>query len=132
VLLSTGPLESKVAFLESAHRLRSLGVEFFATQGTADFMRQGGLEPDVLRWPLDGGSPNALDYIREKRVDLVINIPKDFGKEELTNDYMIRRAAVDYGIPLITNLQLAQRLAESLSRVPVESLGVQRWTEYGR
>ena len=132
VLLSTGPLESKVAFLESAHRLKALGVEFFATQGTADFMRRGGLEPAVLRWPLDGGSPNALDYIREKKVDLVINIPKDFGKEELTNDYMIRRAAVDYGIPLITNLQLAQRLAESLSRVPVETLGVQRWTEYGR
>ena len=131
ILLSTGPLESKVAFLEGARRLQSMGVEFFATRGTADFMREGGLETTVLRWPLEGGEPNALDYIRERKVDLVINIPKHFDKEELTNDYMIRRSAVDFGVPLITNLQLAQRLADSLYSTPIEELDVASWRRYG-
>lgn len=131
ILLSTGPLESKAGFMSGARQLEAIGVQFFATQGTADFMRGAGLNPEVLRWPLDGGSPNALDYIKERQVDLVINIPKDYRREELTNDYMIRRAAVDFGVPLITNLQLAQRLAEALHRVPIESLSVESWSHYG-
>jgi carbamoyl-phosphate synthase large subunit len=129
-LLSTGPIESKAAFQDSARRLAELGVELYATQGTADFLASKGLEPKVLRWPLDGGEPNAVDYIKERRLDLVINIPKHFQKEELTNDYIIRRTAVDYGVPLITNRQLAERLAEALERVPIEKLKVRPWREY--
>ncbi len=132
VLLSTGPLESKAAFMRGARQLEEMGVTFFATQGTADFMRAAGLTPEILRWPLEGGTPNALDFVRERRVDLVINIPKDYRKEELTNDYIIRRAAVDFGVPLITNLQLAQRLAEALYRVPIDQLAVRSWSTYGR
>ncbi|MCB2231015.1 carbamoyl-phosphate synthase (glutamine-hydrolyzing) large subunit [bacterium] len=131
VLLSTGPIESKAAFMRGARNLEEMGVQFYATQGTADFMRTAGLEPEVLRWPLEGGEPNALDYIRDRKVDLVINIPKDYRKEELTNDYMIRRAAVDYGVPLITNLQLAQRFAEAVYRVPIEGLVARSWSHYG-
>ncbi|UCG60798.1 MAG: carbamoyl-phosphate synthase (glutamine-hydrolyzing) large subunit [Candidatus Zixiibacteriota bacterium] len=131
VLLSTGPVESKAAFLESAAGLRELGVEFYATQGTAEFLNRSNIDSKVLRWPLDGGEPNALDYIRDGKIDLVINIPKDYRKEELTNDYLIRRTAVDFGVPLITNIQLAQRLAESLHRVPLDQLQIRSWRQYG-
>jgi len=129
VLLSTGPVESKAAFLDGARRLRSLDVEFYATAGTADFMSHHGIESKTVRWPLDE-SPNVVDLLQDKGVDLVINIPKHFQKEELTNDYIIRRTAVDFGIPLITNLQVAQRLTEALSRYSVQDLKVRSWGAY--
>jgi carbamoyl-phosphate synthase large subunit len=130
ILLSTGPIESKAAFLTGAHMLANLGIKFYATKGTADFLRNEGLECESVFWPLEKKNPNALDVIKNREVDLVINIPKDFRKEELTNDYIIRRTAVDFGIPLITNLQLAQRLAESLNRHDVDKLPVQSWRKY--
>jgi carbamoyl-phosphate synthase large subunit len=129
-LLSTGPIESKVAFQDSARRMVKMGIELFATQGTADFLAGKGIETKVLRWPLDGGSPNAVDYLKEGKIDLVINIPKHFQKEELTNDYIIRRTAVDFGVPLITNRQLAERLTGALERVPIEDLKVRSWRTY--
>jgi carbamoyl-phosphate synthase large subunit len=122
VLLSTGPIENKAAFIEGAFQLAALGVRFYATKGTAEFMGQHGLEATTLRWPLEGGEPSAVDFLKDGKIDLVINIPKTFQKEELTNDYIIRRTAVDFGVPLITNLQLAQRLAEALSRISVSDL----------
>ena len=124
-------MESKAAFLDGARRLSALGVRFFATAGTAEFMARHGLDTQVVRWPLEGGSPNVQELLKERRVDLVINIPKHFQREELTNDYIIRRTAVDFGIPLLTNLQLAQRLTEALSRIPVEELKVRSWRHYG-
>ena len=130
-LLSTGPIESKAAFLDCASRFVKLGVELYATQGTADFFERNGVKTEVLRWPLDGGSPNAVDYIKRGKVDLVINIPKHFQKEELTNDYIIRRTAADFGVPLITNRQLAERLAEALDRIPIADLRVRSWSRYG-
>jgi carbamoyl-phosphate synthase large subunit len=130
-LLSTGPIESKAAFLDAARRFVRLGVELYATQGTADFFERNGVMTEVLRWPLEGGSPNAIDYIKKGKVDLVINIPKHFQKEELTNDYIIRRTAADFGVPLITNRQLAERLAEAVERIPIENLRVRSWSQYG-
>ncbi|MBN4056975.1 carbamoyl-phosphate synthase (glutamine-hydrolyzing) large subunit [bacterium AH-315-J21] len=130
VLLSTGPIESKAAFLESAHLLHGIGVEFFATEGTAKFLIKNDLPCTALDWPLTGQSPTAVDIIREKKVNLVINIPKDDHKDELTNGYMIRRAAVDFGVPLITNLQIAQRLCEALAYSDVENLAVKSWSSY--
>jgi len=81
---------------------------------------------------LDGGSPNAVDYIKRGKIDLVINIPKHFQKEELTNDYIIRRTAADFGVPLITNRQLAERLAEALDRIPIADLRVWSWSRYAQ
>jgi carbamoyl-phosphate synthase large subunit len=63
-------------------------------------------------------------------VDLVINIPKHSGEEELANDYVIRRKAADFGIPLITNTQLAQRLVEALSKKRMEELQIKSWQDY--
>lgn len=132
VLLSTGPIENKAAFMESALIMQGRGIEFFATSGTASFLEQHGVKATRLHWPLEDARPNALDYIKERKFDLVINIPKDFSRDELSNDYLIRRNAVDYGIPLITNLQLAQRLAESLDRTDKDSLKVLSWKNYQR
>ena len=129
-LLSTGPIESKAAFLDAARRFVRLGVELFATQGTAEFFERNGIATTILKWPLDGGSPNAVDYLKQGKIDLVINIPKHFQKEELTNDYIIRRTAADLGVPLITNRQLAERLSEALERVPIEELRVRSWSCY--
>ncbi len=130
VLLSTGPIESKAAFLEAARRLTRLGVKLDATQGTAEFLAGHDVPARVLRWPLDGGSPNAVEAIRSGEVGLVVNIPKDFRREELTNDYIIRRTAVDFGVPLITNRQLAERLSEALERLSIDQLKVRSWREY--
>ncbi|MBD3257347.1 carbamoyl-phosphate synthase (glutamine-hydrolyzing) large subunit [candidate division GN15 bacterium] len=134
-LMSTGPVESKAAFLESARRFAKLGIKFYATQGTAEFLQKDGLDAEVVAWPLDqsenDGPPNAVEVIKEGKIDLVINIPKDFRREELANDYLIRRTAVDFGVPLITNRQLAERLAEALSRLHPDDLKVQPWRLYG-
>ncbi|MCP4676170.1 MAG: carbamoyl-phosphate synthase (glutamine-hydrolyzing) large subunit [Deltaproteobacteria bacterium] len=132
VLLSTGPIENKAAFLEDARRLKALGVEFYATKGTADFLKEWDIDSTILKWPLEGGAPGAVEYIKEGKIDLVINIPKHYQKEELTNDYIIRRTAVDFGVPLMTNLQLAQRLTEALTRIPIDKLKIRSWRSYGR
>ena len=128
-LLSTGPVEYKAAFLESARLLAGLGVELYGTEGTVQFMRENGILANLVHWPLGRQSPNALELIRDRRLDLVINIPKNATEEELANDYLIRRTAVDFGIPLITNLQLAQRLVHALSCKSVEALEIKSWQE---
>jgi len=129
-LLSTGPVEAKATFLGSTRVLKDLGIHLYATKGTADFLRVNNIETKVLQWPLDGKSPNTMEYLSQGKIDLVINIPKNYQKEELTNDYIIRRKAVDFGIPLITNIQLAQRFVEALSRKQVNDLEIKSWGEY--
>jgi carbamoyl-phosphate synthase large subunit len=131
VLLSTGPVESKAAFLESCRMLITLGVRLYATRGTAAFLEANGIVSTILHWPLEDASPNVTEYLKGKRVDLVINIPKDYQEEELTNDYIIRRQTVEFGIPLITNIQLAQRFVESMARKGRDDLAVKSWSEYG-
>lgn len=131
VLLSTGPLVDKVAFLESARLMHGLGIEFFATAGTAEFLEAYGYPVTAVHWPSAGMLPNAGTLLEEKGVDLVINIPKNHQEEELTNDYIIRRKAVDFGIPLLTNIQLANRLAEALARKTPDQLHVKELQAYG-
>jgi carbamoyl-phosphate synthase large subunit len=130
VLLSTGTLKDKVAFIEGAKLFESLGIGFFATQGTAEFLSRYGIKSVVVHWPLENRSPNAGELIEQRKIDLVINIPKNYQETELTNDYYIRRKAVDFGIPLLTNIQLANRLAESLSRKQVVALGIKELQAY--
>lgn len=131
VLLSTGPLEDKVSFLHSARLLNELGVEFYATAGTAEFLAQyDDIQPTVVHWPSEQATPNAGELIEQGKFDLVINIPKNYQETELTNDYFIRRKAVDFGIPLITNIELANRLAEALSRKDLEDLKIKALQAY--
>jgi len=130
ILLSTGPVESKAEFLESTRILNKMGFKFYATKGTSDFMKTNGIESEVLYWPLENKEPNSLSYIADGKIDLVINIPKNIEKEELDNDYLIRRKAVDFDVPLITNLQLAKRFVEAIESTSLDDLKVKSWDEY--
>jgi carbamoyl-phosphate synthase large subunit len=103
----------KVAFLESARLMDAMGIKFFATAGTAEFLTSYGFDVTVVYWPSEGKHPDAGELIEQKQVDLVINIPKNFQETELTNDYVIRRKAV-ISHPLLTNIQLANRPLEAL------------------
>jgi carbamoyl-phosphate synthase large subunit len=131
ILLSTGPISSKAEFLESARVLARMGYTFYATRGTAEFLRADGLEAEILYWPSERREPNTLTYIADGRIDLVINIPKNIEREELDNDYLIRRKAVDFNVPLITNLQHAKRFVEAISRLSLDGLHIKSWDEYG-
>jgi len=130
ILLSTGSIESKAELLESTRTLQQLGIHFFATRGTAKFMQSNGIAAEMLHWPLDKRQPNTVDYIQSGKIDLVINIPKNYQEEELTNDYMIRRTAVDYNVPLITNRQFAMRFAEAMLRLRLDDLQIKSWRDY--
>jgi carbamoyl-phosphate synthase large subunit len=130
VLLSTGPIQDKAAFLEGARSLAQMGVALYATEGSAAFLGAHGVKAGVLHWPDDVRSPNVLEFLCGRKLDLVINIPKHSGEAELANDYHIRRKAADFGIPLITNIQLAQRLAEALSKKRLAELQIKSWQEY--
>ncbi|MCK4537786.1 MAG: carbamoyl-phosphate synthase (glutamine-hydrolyzing) large subunit [Candidatus Krumholzibacteria bacterium] len=130
ILLSTGPPGKKGQFLESARMLAELGYKFYATAGTARFMKDLGFKVKELYWPSEGKEPNTLTYIAKGKIDLVINIPKNTEKKELDNDYLIRRKAVDFDVPLITDFQLAKRLAEALYRIGPGGLSVKSWDEY--
>ena len=132
ILLSTGPIESKAEFLSSTRVLQEMGMNFYATGGTAEFMQKAGIEAQMLHWPLEKKSPNVLEYITDGKIDLVINIPKNYQEEELTNDYIIRRQAVDFAVPLFTNVQLARRFVEALSRKSLNDLQIKSWREYER
>jgi len=130
VLLSTGPVESKVEFLPAAKMLSEKGATLYATEGTARFLADNGIHARRVAWPLDNEDDAADAIIRSGAVGLVVNIPKGFGKDELTNGYLIRRAAADFGVPLITNIQLARRFVEALAKKRAEDLSCKAWDEY--
>jgi carbamoyl-phosphate synthase large subunit len=130
ILLSTGPLENKVDFLESTKILKELNYKFYATRGTANFMKEHGIDAKILHWPDEKEEPNILSYLMNKKIDLVINIPKNAETKELDNDYTIRRKAVDFDIPLITNITFAKRFVEALRDVKPEDLIADSWDEY--
>ena len=130
VLLSTGDVKQKTKLLDSVKLLHEQGYNLYATSGTADFYRESGIKMSILNWPLEDIKPNVLDYIREKKLDLVINIPKSNEPKELTNDYHIRRAAADFSIPLITNPECAKLFIEAICNYKEEDLEVKSWNEY--
>ena len=112
------------------HAQTALGMNFSATGGTARFMADNNIPVELLHWPLSNEKPNVLDYLRSGKIDLVINIPKNYQEVELTNDYIIRRTAVDFAIPLFTNVQLARRFVEAISRKTIADLQIKSWKEY--
>jgi len=130
VLLSTGSIESKAVLLEGIRLLRVRGIRLYATRGTARFLKSNDIEVETLNWPLGKKQPNCVDYIKQGKIDLVINIPKNFQEQELTNDYIIRRTAVDYAVPLITNRQIAERFVEAICDSAPGALQIKSWSEY--
>ncbi len=130
ILLSTGPMRSKVELINSCRLLAEKGYNLFATPGTAQFLEMNGIQSTVLFWPDEGKKPNTLDYLKNKMIDLVINIPKDLTSAELSNDYTIRRSAVDYNIPLITNARLASAFLIGICKLSLEDIAIKSWDEY--
>lgn len=130
VLVSSGPEETKLELLECISELGARGLHIYATRGTADFLKRHGISSSILHWPLSGREPGCISAIREGLVDLVVNIPKNSEKDELDNDYLIRRAAVDHGVQLITNAQLARRFVEATGRFCSDNLETRSWDEY--
>ena len=129
-LLSTGSIESKAELLPAVRILAAMGIKLYATKGTADFLRGNNLSVKTLRWPLEDKKPNVLDYLRQGKIDLVINIPKNYQQQELTNGYLIRRTAADFNVMLITNRQIAMRLVEALSEYDQFPLPAKSWDAY--
>jgi len=130
VLLSSGPARSKLEMLTSARMLIERGYELYATKGTHDFYSQNGVNTTILHWPDEDQQPNTIDYIKQKKIDLVINVPKHHGKNELDNDYKIRRCAIDFNIPLITNARLASAFIYAFCKYELNNLEIKSWNEY--
>jgi carbamoyl-phosphate synthase large subunit len=130
ILLSMGDARSKVELLQSARMLAERGFKLFATKGSALFLNENGLDATMLHWPDEDARPNTLDYLRERKIDLVINIPKNLSKTELANDYTIRRSAVDFNIPLITNARLASAFIYAICKLEMEDIAIRSWDEY--
>jgi carbamoyl-phosphate synthase large subunit len=114
ILLSTGTLEEKLDFAESARKLAEMGYPLLASKGTAAFLQKRGVEVTPLFWPLEHKEPNIASAIRNGEIDLIINIPKNNGERELKNDFLIRRMAVDFDIPLFTNIKCAKEFVDAL------------------
>jgi carbamoyl-phosphate synthase large subunit len=130
ILISSGPARSKLELLESARMLKARGYNLYATGGTHKFFTENNVETTLLHWPGEDKKPNTLDYIRERKLDLVINIPKNLTKEELSNGYTIRRSAIDFNIPLITNARLASAFIYSFCKMSIEDISIKSWDEY--
>jgi carbamoyl-phosphate synthase large subunit len=130
ILLSTGEVRSKTDMLGAARALQDKGYNIYATRGTADFLTQNGVTATMLHWPDSDEKPNTLDYIREKKIDLVINIPKNLSAEELNNDYTIRRSAIDFNVPLITNARLASAFILAFCNLSPADIKIKAWDEY--
>ena len=130
VLISSGPAKSKADLLEAVRLLDRRGYTIFATRGTQQFLSNAGVAAKVAHWPDEEASPNTVELIRQRVVDLVINIPKDLSATELSNDYQIRRSAVDYNIPLITNARLASAFINAFCSVPESEMEIKAWDEY--
>jgi carbamoyl-phosphate synthase large subunit len=130
IFLSTGPIRSKTELIEPCRLLVEKGYNLYATKGTAEFLKMNNIEATALHWPDEDAKPNVLDYLSDKTIDLVVNIPKDLSKEELNNDYTIRRSAIDYNIPLITNARLASAFINAFCSLSMEELEIKHWEEY--
>ncbi|GAB4544739.1 MAG: carbamoyl-phosphate synthase (glutamine-hydrolyzing) large subunit [Phycisphaerales bacterium] len=130
VLLSLGPIVAKAELLAGIKELARRGVTLEATHGTAQFLDESGVPVTRVGWPLDEEPGNAVERMKEGAYDLVINIPSANRPDELTNGYRIRRSAVDFNIPLMTNKQAAQRLIEALNRTDLAAIEPKSWAEY--
>lgn len=131
ILISSGPLRDKIELLNSARLLVEKGYNLYATGGTHKFFEENGVPTTLLHWPDEpDNKPNTIDYIRDKKIDLVVNIPKNLSKGELKNGYQIRRSSIDFNIPLITNARLASAFIYSFCKMGMEDISIKSWDEY--
>lgn len=131
ILLSTGGAKQKAEMLDAAKMLKQHGYELYATVGTSKYLAENGIENTCVYMPSDEGQhPQALDLLHEKKIDMVVNMPKDLTPRELTNGYKVRRAAIDLNVPLITNSRLASAFISAFCNVSLDDIDIKAWGEY--
>ena len=118
--------------LDGARMLTQAGYTIYASEGTANFLNENGAKAIAVSWPDEDkpGMENVMKMIADHRFDLIVNIPKNHTKRELTNGYKIRRGAIDHNIPLITNARLASAFIEAFTSTPIEDIQIKSWQEY--
>jgi carbamoyl-phosphate synthase large subunit len=130
ILISSGGAKGKVSLLEPAKELVKKGYKVYATGGTAKFFNDNGIEATPVAWPDEEGQNNVMDMIAAHQFDLIINVPKNHTKRELTNGYRIRRGAIDHNIPLMTNVRLAKAFIEAFTALSQNDIKIKSWQEY--
>ncbi|WP_278985381.1 carbamoyl-phosphate synthase (glutamine-hydrolyzing) large subunit [Segatella bryantii] len=132
IMISSGGAKEKAALLDSAIMLVKAGYTIYASEGTARYLNENGAKATAVAWPDEHvkGEENIMDMIHDHRFDLIINIPKNHSKRELTNGYRIRRGAIDHNIPLITNARLACAFIESFCTLGLNDLQIKSWKEF--
>lgn len=132
ILLSTGSAKQKAEMLDAAKQLIEHGYKLYATGGTNKYLTENGIENTLVYWPSEKGTPQALDMLHNKEIDMVVNVPKDLSAGELDNGYKIRRAAIDLNVPLITNARLASAFIYAFCTISLDDLEIRSWQEYGQ
>lgn len=132
VMFSTGAAKSKVELLESSRMLQQKGYQIYATSGTATFLNAHGVQTTPVFWPDErpDAENNVMKMIADHKFDLIVNIPKNHTKRELTNGYKIRRGAIDHNIPLITNARLASAFVNAFCEMDEKDIQIKPWQEY--
>ena len=131
IMISSGGTKSKVDLLDACRLLQKNGYNLFATGGTHKFLEEHEVDSTFVAWPDDEKAVLKVnDMIAEKKFDLIVNIPKNLTERELTNGYKIRRGAIDFNIPLITNARLASAFIKAFCRISVEDIEIKHWEEY--
>ena len=131
VMVSSGSARSKVDLLDGCRMLYEKGYQIYATAGTRKFLVENGIDNAIeVSWPDEHRDNNVMDMIAGHAFDLIINVPKNYTKHEMTNGYKIRRAAIDHNIPLITNARLAGAFIESFCAVSLQNIPIKSWKEY--
>ncbi len=131
ILLSTGSTKQKAEMMDAARMLVKHGFQLYATGGTYKFLTENGIPSIEVFWPSDAQkTPQALDMLRNKEIDMVVNIPKNLTARELDNGYKIRRAAIDLNIPLITNSRLASAFINAFCTMPLDNIAIKPWQDY--
>ena len=132
VMFSSGAMKSKVDLLDASRMLFAKGYKIYATAGTAAFLNAHGVTTEAVYWPDErpDAENNVMTMIADHAFDLIVNIPKNHTKRELTNGYKIRRGAIDHNIPLITNARLASAFIEAFCEMNLEGIQIKSWQEY--
>jgi carbamoyl-phosphate synthase large subunit len=132
IMISSGETKSKVALLDAAAALVKAGYPIYATPGTARFLNDNGVKATPVSWPDENPDSelNVMNMISAHKFDLIVNIPKNHSKRELTNGYRIRRGAIDHNIPLMTNARLASAFIEAFTQKSQQDIQIKSWQEY--
>lgn len=130
VLISSGDAKQKADLLQPCRMMAAKGYELYATGGSYRYLIENGVPCTEVFWPSENKQPQALDMIHKKQVDMVVNIPKNLTSSELSNGYEIRRAAIDFNVPLVTNSRLAAAFINAFTSLSLDDLAIKAWDEY--